>query len=211
MSNVTKQLESILARAEAEVLELVAEAAAAGDYSSLDAARDTAGRLYALKKGMVPDSPPQEKRAKSPDVRSPVARTNRVSGNKGKARSKAGKPAGYPKYTIADGCLYKVAWSKKKKSEYSHRLPLKSASRFLDLIEELADSGEPVITEHCLQAVSALADPLPVYQFYIVLGLLKDLEVVHPAGRDGFSLDANWRITAERFIRQGSAEKIEAP
>ncbi len=204
MSGVAEKLESIIARAEADVLRVVAEAAASANYERLDVARDLAGSLHGLRKSLAANLTRQMKQTEPASQEQSAAR-QKVPRKRSRKRVSKVTPTDYPKFMIANGCLCKVAWSKKKKSEYTHRLPLPTVSRFLDLLENQHATGKLMTTESCLAAASEQGNTLPAYQFYIVIGLLKKLEAARPVGREGFSLKASWRSDAERFIKQHGA------
>ena len=196
------RITSVLAQAEKGVLELVAAAASAGDYESLDFARALAGRLRGLRENAGCEAPPEPRRSTQTQ---PNSRTDKPKAGSAKPSAKhpvdsAKRGAGYPKYAVSDGCLNKTAWSRKKHKEYTHRAPLATVVRILDHLKSVEDDLGTLTAEHCLSTAADQGEPFPSYKFYLVLGLLKQLNVARPIGREGFQLAEAWRSDADQYL-----------
>ncbi len=191
MNDLEKKLATVLATAEAGVLEVIAAAAASGDYAAIDRARAIAEKLRDVSRGMSAGT-------KVAGVPSPVhMRTPR---KKRKATPKKGE---YPRFNVVDGSLFKIGWSKKKGDQYIHRVPISTVKNISGALEQLSASVGPVSTEKILESVflKDAGDP-PSYQVYIVLAFLKERGIIASTGREGFRLSTNIASRTNELLRQ---------
>ncbi len=191
MNDLEKKLAMVLATAEAGVLEVIAAAAASGDYATIDRARAIAERLRDISR----DTSAEAKVAVAP---SPVyMRTQR------KARKKTPKKGEYPRFNVADGSLFKVGWSKKKGDQYVHRVPISTVKNISGALEQLSAAQGPVSTEQILESkfLKDAGNP-PSYQVYVVLAFLKERGIIASTGREGFRLFSNIASRTNELLRQ---------
>ena len=191
MNDLEKELTTVLANAEASVLEVIAAAAASGDYATIDRARAIAERLRDISR----DSNAGTKVTKAP---SPV-----YMGTQRKKRKKTPKKGEYPRFNVADGSLFKVGWSKKKGDQYVHRVPISTVKNISGALEQLSAAQGPVSTEKILES-SFLKDAgnPPSYQVYVVLAFLKERGIIASTGREGFRLSSNIASRTNELLRQ---------
>lgn len=191
MKDIENRLSAIVSTAEKRVLELIAEAATAGDYEAIDCARTMAERLRDINTGAT--STPRVAEGLKPS-------RNRSTKKKRKARPKKGD---YPRYQVADGSLFKIGWSKKKNAQYIHRVPISAVKNISSALEQLSVSEEPVSSEQILEsnALKEAGNP-PSYQVYVVLAFLKERGVITSIGREGFRLPSNVASRVKELLRQ---------
>jgi hypothetical protein len=186
-----KKLATVLANAEAGVLEIIAAAAASRDYAAIDRARAIAERLRDINREVnaglrVAGSPP------------PVyMRTQR------KKRKTTPKKGEYPRFKVVDGSLFKIGWSKKKGDEYIHRVPIDSVKNISGALEQFSAIQGPVSSEQILESdfLKDAGNP-PSYQVYIVLAFLKERGIIASTGREGFRLSSNIGSRTNELLRQ---------
>ena len=180
MNDLNKTLATVLATAETGVLEIIAVAAASGDYAAIDRARAVAERLRDINREMGAT-------AKMVGPSQPASTKTRR-----KARKKTIKKGEYPRFHIADESLYKVGWSKKKGDEYVHRVPIGTVKNISGALTQLSATQGPVSSEQILDSdfLKDAGNP-PSYQVYTVLAFLKERGIIASTGREGFRLTSN--------------------
>ena len=157
-------------------MDIVAKAAAERNYEIIARALALAERLRKL-------DPAEEL---SPTI---AKKKRRLSAKK---NHKTSKNEDYPKFTVANGSLYKIGWSKKKDAEYLHRVPIERARQIIGALDQLSTRVDGVLsTEGILDSKEFQMIPFPSYQVYLVLALLKREKIVVSAGRDGYRLPDN--------------------
>ncbi len=191
MNDVNKTLATILATAETGVLEIIAVAAASGDYDAIDRARAVAERLRDINREMG-------------DTAKLVEPSQLASKNtRRKAQKKTPRKGEYPRFHIADESLYKVGWSKKKGNEYVHRVPIGTVKNISSALTQLSAIHGPVSSEQILDSdfLKDAGNP-PSYQVYTVLAFLKDRGIIASTGREGFRLTSNIDSRTSELILQ---------
>jgi len=191
MNDVNKTLATVLATAETGVLEIIAVAAASGDYAAIDRARAVAERLRDINREMGAT-------AKMVGPSQPASTKTRR-----KARKKTPKKGEYPRFHIADESLYKVGWSKKKSDEYVHRVPIGTVKNISGALTQLSATQGPVSSEQILESdfLKDAGNP-PSYQVYTVLAFLKERGIIASTGREGFRLTSNIDSRTSELLRQ---------
>jgi hypothetical protein len=190
MKDLSEELSAVLRTAEERVLDIVARAAAKRDYAMIDRARSLAERLRAL--GAAEQLPPTTTKAEA------AKRKRRTSG---KQNPRASASANYPKFTVANGSLYKIGWSKKKSAEYAHRVPLERAQEVIGVLDQLSEKVSGVVsTEEILGSKEYQITQVPSYQAYVVLALLKREKIIISAGRDGYQLPGGIHPQADSLL-----------
>lgn len=195
MNDVNKTLATVLATAETGVLEIIAVAAASGDYAAIDRARAVAERLRDINREMGAT-------AKMVGPFQPASTKTRR-----KARKKTIKKGEYPRFHIADESLYKVGWSKKKGDEYVHRVPISTVKNISGALTQLSATQGPVSSEQILDSdfLKDAGNP-PSYQVYTVLAFLKERGIIASTGREGFRLTSNIdSLTSELLLQEVGA------
>ena len=94
----------------------------------------------------------------------------------------------YPRFTRSDDTIIKTSWSKKAKAEYEHRAPREVLELLLKQFKTIGGTRRPVTTEELFPLADQSGNPVPSYQSYLVLALLKQLELVEAHGRKGYTV-----------------------
>jgi len=103
-------------------------------------------------------------------------------------RRYSGRP-GYPKFMRCGDDVVRVGWSRRLKTDYRHRAPLRLALPLARDVAELATDGRVVPSDDFFP----LHDPedaaeAPTYQAYLVLGWLVHLGMLEKHGRRGYTM-----------------------
>jgi hypothetical protein len=183
--------------AEKKLLSAIAVAANSGNLEWIDRLRSAIRELRATSAVHVESSDyPRTGRPR-------VAGESRETGP-------AGTSLRYPRFLARRGTLYRVAWSRKTKSEYEHKVPKDNVTAIVQAMAAAADAGvEPVTVDAILARVNRMnAVQVPQYQVYLVIGWLRYAKHIEQVGRDGYRIprdivriaEENWR---ELLIRAG--------
>ncbi len=192
MKGSVDDLVRILQEAELAALRVLSKSAAAQDYPAIDRARVIAQRLRALRDELgapldVGAAGRATARRQRPDV----------------SRSKTAPKGKYPYFYVADRSLYKVGWSRRRREEYVHRVRLDKVQLVLDALGRLSKSAAgPVTVDQVLESDELKSGgPLPAYQLYVVLALLRTNSLVTVVGRDGYRLPERTAEEAGELLR----------
>lgn len=185
-----KSILETLRTAEVALLELVGQAAAQCDYSGIDLARGAAEQVRVVQRRISGDGDRVERALLEHDQNRVARVTERQSVSKRKK--------GYPRFKIEDSMLTKIGWSKKKKSEYTQRVPREIFDLVVDAlvaVQRHADGG-PVPTESVHVNLERGGHALPSYQVYSILGFLRARGVIRPSARGEYVIPPDVAETA---------------
>lgn len=182
MATLRSTIRDVLETAEGRLRQVIADAAKTGDYDGVDLARLVAGQLRELASGTVSErigvDPPTPVGAKNAESRATISQ-----------RSYRRKHSEYPRFTVEGGILHKVGWSKKDGQEYVHKIPKEAYELIVHAIGEAASSGRKLVTSEQLeQRLQSSDSPVPVYQVYATLALLRTKEIIEKNGRKGYRI-----------------------
>jgi hypothetical protein len=172
---------SVLRDAERALLDLVAKAAASGDYPSISTLSTWAQKVAELRDGSAHDlgldlneelRPKKERRTPSKKRRSSKQRT-----------------ATYPKFARDEDHLVKIGWSKKERREYEHKTHQNSVRSLVSSIIRAGRNGTRFSMESVLPITSLSGEPVPDYQSYLILAWLRSVGLVEQHGRLGYTID----------------------
>jgi len=165
----------VLAKCEADLRELLTQAAAAGDYDALVQISVWAKEVAAIagdgtKPRCLPVTP----------IRVPV--TPLKSKGKGKAKD-------YPQFQRRSTNLVKIGWSKRERAEYEHKAPWTAAKPIAKALGNLGAQGRLFQVPDLLP----LIDPdqqieVPDYQVYLMFAWLRTIKLIDQHGRQGYSI-----------------------
>ena len=101
-------------------------------------------------------------------------------------RRRAGK-ATYPRFEIVGDTLVKTGWSKKKRTEYTHKAPMAVLDAVRQRVER-ATEEKKVFTVEDVTPVPAPdgAGEVPMYQVYLCMKYLVSEGHLSKMGRDGY-------------------------
>ena len=174
MENRENRVAAILDEAERNLREVIAEAAQAGDYHSVDVARGAALEMRRLREHL--QGPPNLQKPQSSDTSQHFT------------RKRQNQKSTYPKFEVRNGTLIRVGWSKKKKREYTHKAPKAVFDQTIKAMASLPQMGNgSIMAEQLIERVeSTSSEHIPSYQIYTVLGLLRDRDCIQKIGNEGY-------------------------
>lgn len=179
MKDQADRITEILAKAESEIQTIIVEAAQAGDYRSVDMARNAAVNVRNLR-AQISDSTGKveskaAKAASQPKRRVASPRTVRTA---------------YPKFHVAKDTLIRIGWSKKQRREYTHKTPRSIFDTTIKAMAALAQSGAgPFTAEQLIDQINTMEpEAIPSYQVYGVIGMLRGTNCIKQIGREGYDI-----------------------
>ena len=213
-TNYVSAARQVLARAESELRELMAQALNRQQYEPLAGLASLATAIAKLAEplpesrplvdveGMPPTSVASQTRP--PDA-TDESRENPAPYEKVARR---GSRASFPRFERDQDRLIKIGWSKKDKQVYEHRAPRGAVSMvFANLMERSERTGQ-FRMEEVLPIKDADGAEIPSYQVYLALAWLRDAGAIERRGNDGYvarlsetnanSFNNLWDATPER-------------
>jgi len=195
MSHGLDRISQILADAEKELRQVIADAAQQGEYRTVDAARLVAVSISETKTRF-------SDRALHPRTKdSNPAKQLKKSASRSKPTSSKTKRTAYPKFEIRSGSLVKIGWSKKQKKEYSHKVPHSVFQSTVDAMANLSATGTgPFLAEQLLARINETeSDLIPSYQVYVVIAFLREKKCLKQQGREGYSIPPDVQEQAKKI------------
>lgn len=178
----------LLQACEQELRRLLAEAAAEGDYASVQRIADWAKALAALgaeaREGEVSSQPSSYGSSNGAGVHPPAMTSSRASDAAPVTGRRVRSQDAYPKFFRRGDELVKVGWSKKERKEYSHRAPRKAVDAVAAAVKQVGARGK-LFNGDALIPLKDPSDgaPLPDYQVYVALAWLTNMGVLEQRGR----------------------------
>jgi hypothetical protein len=169
---------AVLHRAETDLRGLVSEAAASGDYASvvqIAAWARTVSELVQSAPGLLKPTLPtsQPKPTKTPPA---TRRTPRPAAEE------------YPRFFRHGDQLIRIAWSKKEKKEYRHKIPYPVLKALINSMAKIGADGRVFSTDQFLPLRDAEGAEIPSYQAYVGISLMKQMALIDQHGRQGYSI-----------------------
>ncbi len=187
MSILERAIEKLKA-VETSLRGMIAEAAANGDYSSVEKLAKWAGTLGAIYDGEPLQLRVADQLVPAPD-REPAANSSCRRGPGASVREpKRQKRRRYPVFAKSGDALVKIAWSKSSKSEYQHKSPRVAATALADSLVRHASGNAIVRTEMILPLKTNDGSEIPDYQVYVCLAWLRKIGAVKQNGRQGYTV-----------------------
>lgn len=188
MEKEIEKIISILAKCESDLREVIVEAAQEGDYRSVDIAKTAAVNVHNVKA-----------RVKNPAAKLETKPINDMSRHKRKKVSRKSSRLRYPKFEVKNETLIRIGWSKKERSEYTHKTPRAAFDRTVKAMAALAQSGAgPFMAEQIIEQLSQLeSEAIPSYQVYVVIGMLRKRGHIKQVGREGYNIPTDITAKAE--------------
>ena len=183
----------ILNDAEANILGELAKAVRDGDLNSVEAVRPVIEELRQVKKRLTGGHSELAVSANNGSTSQSSSKSN------GKARLRRIKSSGskYPRFEIRNETLYRIAWSRKQKSEYEHKVPKGSVIEIAQAMDSLTEADQrPVAVDKIVGKVGrSTSVQIPQYQIYLVVGWLRQLGAIEQIGRDGYRIPSGMSRT----------------
>ncbi|MCC6741394.1 MAG: hypothetical protein IT452_20290 [Planctomycetia bacterium] len=171
----------MLAKCEQDLRALLAEAANAGEYSSLHLLTNCARAVASLGPQLQQNSVVPEK------LEQPRETSEECSVTDGHPNSREGvriARSRYPRFFRRGQELVKVGWSKRDRREYHHRAPWSSIEAVAEAVVRKGIGRKLFKGGDILAALEASGrGTVPDYQTYVALAWMKDLKLVVQRGR----------------------------
>jgi len=179
-----RELNVILVESEKKLKKLIADSADAGEYDAVESARTAAVTICNLRSKL--------------NISRPHSKNSGGYGKsqKEKISSQVLQPAGYPKFEIINDSLIRTGWSKKEKVEYAHSVPKSAFDATVKAMENLTKhETEYVTAEDIISSVESV--PVPSYQVYVTIGVLRQKGHIKKIGRKGYKIPLDIATKAE--------------
>jgi hypothetical protein len=173
----------LLGRTESALRGLVAEAISAGDYDAVVQLASWARSVGELVQEVSTDVRPGatlDRATVGPRDPSKALRSAR--------RGKSSTKDEYPRFYRKGDRLVRVAWSKREKKEYEHKAPHSVLRSLTASIIEKGVAGRVFSTDDVLPIYDDDGAPVPSYQAYVGIALLKQTGLLDQHGRQGYSM-----------------------
>jgi len=179
MEKEIEKIISILTKCESDLQEVIVEAAQEGDYRSVDMAKTAAVNVHNVKA-----------RVKNPAAKLETKPINDMSRHKRKKVSRKSSRLRYPKFEVKNETLIRIGWSKKERSEYTHKTPRTAFDGTVKVMAALAQNGAGLFTaEQIIEQVNNMeSEAVPSYQVYVVIGFLRARKCILQVGREGYDI-----------------------
>ena len=187
---MSEKIERVLEACEQTIRSLIATAAQAGDYSSVDRGREVAIQIHGLRQ--------KESGGSCSVPRTAAPRVTSSPDTSKSKRKRTAKVSGYPRFEVRENSLIRYGWSKKEKREYSHKVPKEAFDHILEVMSELGatDPGPHMAEAIIERANGGVDEPIPNYQVYAILGFLKNEDNIEQRGREGYLVPSDFRKKA---------------
>ncbi|MDA8377597.1 MAG: hypothetical protein M0Z50_11200 [Planctomycetia bacterium] len=159
----------------------MSEAAATGDYTCVVQIAAWAHTVTEL----VKDAPSQPANA---HPSTPPIGAKAVNGKSASGRRPRSFANGYPKFVRQGNHLIRIAWSKKEKREYQHKIPYPALRALTNAMVEIGTDGRVFSTDQFLPIRDADGAEVPSYQAYVGIALMKQTSLIDQHGRQGYSI-----------------------
>jgi hypothetical protein len=204
------QAAGILRNAERGLRELIAAAAARGEYDDLPRLAEWAKQLSALLNRQQTLAGSRESTA--PGISANSDEDMMVQGKQGLAATRGGrinpgakgtagrktKKSEYPKFFREGDVLVKVGWSKGERKTYEHKAPRRVLDTLVQTLVRVGKGGQRFVMDGLLPLKDRTDNSdIPDYQAYLTLAWLRDAGLLVQHGRQGYSLPPDSNLAQE--------------
>lgn len=191
-SNVVDEILNYLSKAENGLREVIALAAGAGDYRGVDIAKNVAVQLSDIMQ-----------RLKTPTTNRSIELPKNEHALKREESKTSNRKKDYPKFEVRNGSISRIGWSKKERCEYIHKVPVVVFERTVETMDSLSKgSAGPFTAEEIIKKANEMqAEPVPSYQVYVVLGLLRENDCIKQIGREGYVIPRDISEKAKMLLQ----------
>jgi hypothetical protein len=92
----------------------------------------------------------------------------------------------YPRFERQGDRLIKIAWSKKERREYEHRMAAPVLLQVAQIFAEQGGVGTPFLMDRLMPFKMPNGEEIPSYQAYLALAWFRSLGFVESRGKDGY-------------------------
>lgn len=199
----------VLDTCERGLRDLLAKAAAKGDYSEVIQLTSWAKVVRSLADDAQADpasvaAAPTGKHALSgTSAETKSRRLIRTASNRGKSH----KPEGYPKFFRNEDELVKIGWSKREREEYQHKAPYKVLNLLVRKLATVSAGGRMFAADDILPLTTDHGTEIPNYQGYLCLAWLRGEGLIESQGRQGYTISNTenlLKVVEERWQALGA-------
>lgn len=186
-----------LQKAETKLRDIVAKAAAEGDYEGVVQIASWAKAIRDLVETKTTT------RANGTDIVATNGGVTAVVQAKNGRAPRKRQADDYPRFFRKGDELLRVAWSRRARSEYQHKTSEAVLKSVTDTLSRLGRKGRIFSTDEVLPLRDPQGAEVPAYQVYVCIALLKMTGLIEQHGRQGYSIstpdeftdavDAIWR------------------
>lgn len=174
-NDLSNDLVQVLESAENGVRSIMAAAANRGRYDLVDDTRRVALAIRSMRESLQP----KQLMDAVPVVENVIEDRPLSEGRRPKVS--------YPHFELRRDQLIRTGWSKKKRAAYSHKVARKVFDRVVSLLNTYRGKSAPTQAEVWMKDLeSADTEPVPSYQFYVVIGYLREKGYIKQVGREGY-------------------------
>jgi len=194
MSDCNRTIEAALKQCEETICEVISNAAQEGSYQCIETGISVAQKIATIRSSLTSaasiepekDSTPEKPRNPGPFRKSTMKGSSPKSSN-------------YPRFEINSKNLVRFGWSKSKKKEYNHKVPIPIVHAVTDCVKNIGlGSSGPHSAEEIIERFSNdHGEQVPNYQVYAVLAYLKLKGFIEQQGREGYSIPAGFNPSFE--------------
>jgi hypothetical protein len=191
-NSIVDEILNYLSKAESGLREVIAQAAGAGDYRGVDIAKNVAVQLSDIMQ-----------RLKTPTITRNIEMSKDEHALKREESKASNRKKDYPKFEVRNSSISRIGWSKKEKCEYTHKVPVIVFERTVEAMDSLSKSGTgPFTAEKIINKANEMqTEPIPSYQVYVVIGLLRENNCVKQVGREGYYLSSDISEKARMLLQ----------
>jgi len=194
---INKSAARVLETCEKGLRDLLAKAAAKGDYSEVIQLTSWAKVIRSLAEDAQTDHAfvavsPSAKHA--PSVTPRAADSRRLIRTASQA-GKSHRAEGYPKFFRGGDELVKIGWSKREREEYQHKAPYKVLNLLVRKLAMVGAGGRMFNADDILPLTTDQGSEIPNYQGYLCLAWLRGEGLIESHGRQGYTIGNSENLT----------------
>ncbi len=180
----------VLETCERGLRDLLAKAAAKGDYSEVIQLTSWAKVIRSLADdaqadhALVAVAPTGKHAPSGTPAETESRRLIRTAAHRGKSN----KPEGYPKFFRSGDELVKIGWSKREREEYQHKAPYKVLNLLVRKLATVGAGGRMFAADDILPLTTDHGTEIPNYQGYLCLAWLRGEGLIESHGRQGYTI-----------------------
>ncbi len=103
-------------------------------------------------------------------------------------RGKTKKTEGYPRFFRSEDELVKIGWSKRFREEYQHKAPYKVLNLLVRKLTTAGAGGRMFAADDILPLTTDHGTEVPNYQGYLCLAWLRGENLIESHGRQGYTI-----------------------
>jgi len=175
----------VLRKAETDLRDIVAKAAAGGDYSSV---MHIASWAKAVRDLLEKKQPSRDNGSDFNVSNAGLAVAAHVKNGRTSHKKLKGE---FPRFFRRGNELVRIAWSRRAQSEYQHKTSEAVLKSVTEMLSRLGRKGRVFSTDEVLPLRDPQGAEVPAYQAYVCIALLKLTGLIEQHGRQGYSISSS--------------------